>query len=213
MKIRKSNIVPYVTIGIAAIYLVSVFSAAMGMAVTGSSVVAAVVALELSTILSTPAMLLLFMVIPIEAHDSRRIAKKMSVIFMACCMVLTSMVHFVQLSTTLPLIKEGISVPTYLQVGYWPSVPMAVDYLAWGFFAGSAFLCSSLAVGKSMKMLKYTLLSCGILCYAGLLGTVLVNENCWYIAPMGYGSGIVVVCIELIFINRRNLKNIQGDLV
>ena len=27
-------------------------------------------------------------------------------------------------------------VPFYYQIGQWPSVEMAIDYLAWGFFMG-----------------------------------------------------------------------------
>lgn len=201
---NKKNIVPYVTIGMLLVYMLSVAASVLGLMVTGSSFTAAVIALELATALSTPAILLLFMVMP-SGISSNMIAKKLSVIFMACCMLLTTMVHFIQLSITTPMIISGIQVPTYLQVGYWPSVSMAVDYLAWGFFMGSAFLSSSFSIelGKRVsKALKYTLLVCAILCYTGLLGVLFINENCWYIAPMGYGLGLLIVCLEIIHINK-----------
>lgn len=42
-----------------------------------------------------------------------------------------------------PLINEGVDVPSYFQIGQWPSVEMAIDYLAWGFFLGMAFICAA----------------------------------------------------------------------
>lgn len=202
---NKKNIVPYVTISMLLVYIFSVAASVLGLMATGSSFTPAVIALELATALSTPAILLLFMVMPSGGANENKFAKKLSVISMSCCMLLTTMVHFVQLSITTPMITNGVQVPTYLQVGYWPSVSMAVDYLAWGFFMGSAFLSSFFSIGlgkKGCKALKCTLLVCSILCYTGLLGVLFINENCWYIAPMGYGVGLLIVCLEMIYINK-----------
>lgn len=72
---------------------------------------------------------------------------------------------------------------------------MAIDYLAWGFFMGFAFLCIGIAIknrDKTERIIKITLLICGILCLIGFFGTVFVNENIWYIAPMGYGLGTMI---------------------
>lgn len=77
---------------------------------------------------------------------------------------------------------------------------MAIDYLAWGFFAGLAFICVGLS-GKSndnsKKNMKLNALLCGILCLIGFFGTVFINENIWYIAPIGYGIGTMIICIQL----------------
>lgn len=95
---------------------------------------------------------------------------------------------------------HGVEVPAYFQIGFWPSVEMAIDYLAWGFFMGFAFLCIGIAIknrDKTERIIKTTLLICGILCLIGFFGTVFVNENIWYIAPMGYGLGTMIICIQM----------------
>lgn len=59
------------------------------------------------------------------------------------------------------LSAKGNLVPVYFQIGFWPSVEMAIDYLAWGFFTGHAFWCVGLS-GKSndKKPERYPFYSC-----------------------------------------------------
>ncbi len=197
----KRSIVGYIGSFVCLVY----FIVTIGFILTKESTF--LIGMEIVTILSTPIFLVIFIVIPIGNSTEKRIGKDLSLIFMSCCMILTSVAHFVNLTVTNPLIKSGVVVPTYLQIGQWPSVEMAVDYLAWGFFMGMAFLSSSLAVSKEnrrLKTLKNTLSISGLLCLAGILGVVLINENCWYIAPIGYGIGTLIVCIELIMLERKS---------
>ena len=142
------------------------------------------------------------MTMPTEDEGEKRIAKTLSVIFMSCCMILTAAAHFTNLAFIMPLMNSGVNIPIYLQIGQWPSALMVIDYLGWGFFMGASFSTSSYAVSKKNHALKDTLFVCGVLCLIGLVGTVLIHSNCWYIAPFGYGIGTVVVCIELIILNR-----------
>lgn len=37
-----------------------------------------------------------------------------------------------------------------------------------------------------------------IFCMIGFLGTVFINENIWYAAPIGYGFGTIAICIQMI---------------
>ena len=48
---------------------------------------------------------------------------------MACGVTLTSVAHIVNITVTRRLISNGINVPDYFRIGYFPSVEMAVDYL------------------------------------------------------------------------------------
>jgi cyanate permease len=101
--------------------------------------------------------------------------------------------------------REGIEVPLYFQIGQWPSVEMAVDYLAWGFFMGLAFICLSrplISTDKEVRGLRTVSLINGILCIAGFIGALFINENIWYLAPMGYGIGIVILCVMAIRIEK-----------
>lgn len=196
----KYNKVPYIGLFACLCYFVTT----IGLILTGTTVF--IVLMELATVLSTPVLLVIFMCMPTENKHHKEIAKKLSSIFMSSCMILTSVAHFMNLAFIMPLMKEGFVIPTYLQIGQWPSALMTVDYLGWGFFMGAAFLSSSYAVDKNNAAIKYTLFICGVLCLIGLIGTVLINANCWYIAPMGYGIGNAIICIELIAYNKSKIK-------
>ena len=32
-------------------------------------------------------------------------------------------------------------------------------------------------------------------CLIGFVGALFINENIWYLAPMGYGFGLLILCI------------------
>ncbi|MCQ5251737.1 hypothetical protein NE683_00720 [Bariatricus massiliensis] len=120
--------------------------------------------------------------------------------FMTCTCALTGATHIVNITVTRALISEGVDIPTYFQIGFWPSVEMAIDYLAWGFFTGLAFLCIGITITNKDKVecnIKTTLLISGIFCLFGFFGTVFINENIWYFAPMGYGVGTIIICIQM----------------
>lgn len=185
------------------------FITTLGLILIGNT--AFIVLMELSTILSAPVLLMIFIAMPTAPERNQTAAKTLSVIFMACCMVLTSAVHFLNIAFIMPLQNAGTEIPLYFQIGRWPSALMAVDYLGWGFFMGLAFLASSFAVAKEHKPLKITLSVCGILCLLGLVGTVGINENCWYIAPCGYGIGSAVICVQLILINKAGARKSAGE--
>lgn len=101
--------------------------------------------------------------------------------------------------------SEGIDVPLYYQIGQWPSVEMAIDYLAWGFFMGLAFLCISIAKSnrEETKGMQIIALIDGILCLVGFAGALCINENMWYVAPMGYGLGLLVLCAMRLRVKER----------
>ncbi len=162
-------------------------------------------ALELITMVSGIFMIMLVSAIPDSNLELLKKNKLLAIIFSSACMILTNAVHMVNLSVTENLLDQGIAIPDYLLIGKWPSVEMAIDYLAWGLFMGLAFLFSSIAIENEEKfrILKITLCVCGSLCFLGFFGTILINPNLWYIAPMGYGLGTLVICFELLIINKR----------
>jgi hypothetical protein len=161
-------------------------------------------AFEIVTMISGVFMLLLILVLPSSTTELTKPYRIVAVAFATGCMILTNLAHFVNLAVTEKLLRSGIDVPDYFQIGKQPSIEMSIDYLAWGMFMGLAFLASFMYIPKanSYKNLKYTLLICGILCVLGFLG-VMINENLWYLAPLGYGVGLVVICIELLIIEKK----------
>lgn len=160
---------------------------------------AALTTWELMTCLSAPIELLVLSELS-NLVNATAIYKNAMLVFMACACALTSVAHIVNITVTRRLISEGINVPEYFRIGFWPSVEMAIDYLAWGFFVGLAFLCIGFATNSKDKqklMIKVTVLVCGMLCLSGFFGAIFINENLWYVAPMGYGLGSMIICIQM----------------
>jgi hypothetical protein len=135
-------------------------------------------------------------VLPFSKDENNKIA---AILFAAILGIFTNIAHTLNL-VSIQNIKNGINIPAYLQIGRAMSYVTAIDYLGWGIFLGLAFLFSSLGMEnkKELKSLKVTLLVCSCLCIIGFLGWLIINENLWYIASMGYGIGTVVICIELL---------------
>lgn len=154
---KQRFIIAYMGIFLSILYLIVVAA----FIVTSSPIF--LTGMEIVTIISAPAILLLIESILIDAPLGKKLWRQSALLFMSCCMVLTVAAHFVNLTVTRPLINKGIEVPEYLQIGQWPSVEMAIDYLAWGFFMGLAFICTSLAISNEyhLKKLKVTILCVG----------------------------------------------------
>ncbi|MDF2589818.1 MAG: hypothetical protein K0S41_3659 [Anaerocolumna sp.] len=153
------------------------------------------ITMEISTIIGGVYMVPFITVLPYEKDKIN--LKIWSLIATSSCMILTCIAHIVNLTVTNSLLASGVNVPDYFQIGKWPSVETIVDYTAWGFFLGLGFVLSAFAIGKN-KHLKITVLICGLLCLLGYFSAIIFNPNLWYIAPMGYGIGCVVICIILI---------------
>ena len=157
-----------------------------------------VTAMEVVTLLAGLYMVLFTACLPFS--ENKKMFKYLALIAASSCTLLTSLAHTVSLAVTTPLINSGIDVPEYLQIGKWPSVEMAVDYLGWGLFMGLSFILSSCALDKNRenRLLDISLKLCGLLCLIGFLGAVIVNENLWYAAPLGYGIGTAVICGQML---------------
>jgi hypothetical protein len=131
--------------------------------------------------------------------------KIMAIVFVSVLMIITNIAHSINL-TSIQNIKKGINIPDYFQIGKPSSFITSIEYLGWGIFLGLAFLFFSLGITnkQELKSLKITLFICSCLCIIGFFGWLIVNENMWYIASMGYGIGTVIICIELLLYEKGN---------
>jgi hypothetical protein len=194
----NKKIIAYTGIVICTVFFLITFI----LALTGSK--GWLTAFEIITLISGVFMLLLILVLPSSTNELGKTYRTASIAFVTGTMILTNVAHFINLTVTEQLLRLGIDIPDYLQIGKSYSMEMALDYLAWGMFMGLAFLAAFLYIPKekAYKNLRYTLLACGSLCILGFLGSVL-NENLWYLAPLGYGVGTIVICIELLMLKNQ----------
>lgn len=160
--------------------------------------------MEVLTIISAIFIPFLMIAIVADALSEKSSWKHLTYIFTVCCLLLTVSAHFINLSVTNALIQNGVNVPTYFQIGQWPSIEMAADYLAWGLFLGLAFISAATAISNIIKLrkLQKTIFVCGILCLIGFTGPVVNSQNIWFIAVAGYTLGIILISIEIIRLNR-----------
>jgi hypothetical protein len=151
---------------------------------------------DIVTMFSGIYFIFLVIVLPFSKDENNKIA---AILFVTILGIFTNIAHTVNL-VSIQNIKNGIDIPVYLQIGRAMSYVTAIDYLGWGIFLGLAFLFSSLGMEnkKELKSLKIILLICSCLCIIGFFGWLMINENLWYIASLGYGIGTVVICIELL---------------
>lgn len=160
-------------------------------------------AFEIITMIAGVVMVFLVTILPFSQEMKNNNYKTIAIVFVTACMILTNAAHIVNLTVTETLLRKGTSVPEYLQIGMWPSVEMVIDYLGWGLFMGLAFIFSAFGLEKEnkIKSIKIILNISGILCLLGFFGVLLINENLWYIAPLGYGIGTLILCIKLLHID------------
>jgi hypothetical protein len=146
-----------------------------------------------------------FLIIVLPFSNDRK--KIPAIIFAAALMIITNITHTINL-TSIQNIKNGINVPDYLQIGKPLSFVTSIEYLGWGIFLGLAFLFSSSGVEdkQELKPLKITLFICSCLCIIGFFGWLIINENLWYAASIGYGIGAVIICIELLLMGKNKAE-------
>lgn len=81
----------------------------------------------------------------------------------------------------------------------WPSRMYAAELLAWDVFLGLALVCaSSVFEGHGPeRAIRRTLLGCGILCLAGIVGPAIGNMRLQLIGVVGYAGLLPVVSLLL----------------
>ena len=133
---------------------------------------------ELMTVAGAVIMLIVLIVIA-EDRKIQQIHHKLMTIALSGTVFLTSIAHFTSIGVIRKLESQGVAVPDYFKIGASPSIEMTVDYIAWGFFMGLAFI--ALFLGIKDKAMKIISAACGILCLCGFIGSF-ISDSLWYIA-------------------------------
>lgn len=143
--------------------------------------------MELLILLSAPFMVTVMIAIHLLAPPSRRAFSLASVVFMGLAAVVTCSVHFTVLSVShLPAIADLPWTSSLLSFT-WPSVPYALDIVAWDFFFPLSVLMAAPVFGgtRLANAIRGLLLVSGVLSLVGLLGPW-VNMDIRSVGIVGY---------------------------
>ena len=149
---------------------------------------------ELMTVAGAAVMLVSLSLIS-DAYGISPLYRRFLTISLSGTLIITSSAHFTSIGVVRPLAERGEAIPEYFKIGTFPSIEMTLDYTAWGFFMGAAFII--MFMGIKDKGLRIISLVCGLLCLIGFTGSFF-NENLWYAAPFGYGFGFIAMCIYVL---------------
>lgn len=149
---------------------------------------------EIMTVVGAIIMLIVLTALS-EKTAIKSVCRTFMLISLSGTVFITAAAHFTSIGVVRPLVSQGKNIPEYFRIGFSPSLEMTLDYVAWGFFMGLAFL--ALFFGVKDKPLKIISVICGILCLSGFIGSFF-SENLWYFAPLGYGFGFLIMCIYIL---------------
>ena len=149
---------------------------------------------ESMTVIGAIVMLIAFLVIADE-FKIKPLLRRLMTISLSGTVFLTSVAHCTSIGVIRKLESQGTTVPDYFKIGAFPSIEMTIDYVAWGFFMGAAFI--TLFLGIKDKAIRIFSVTCGILCLCGFIGSFF-SDSLWYIAPLGYGIGFLIMCIFIL---------------
>jgi hypothetical protein len=159
--------------------------------------------MEVLILLSAPFMVTLSVCIHLLAPAARRPFSLASLVFMGMAAVVTCSVHLTILTLShQPAIANLPWTPSLLSFT-WPSVPYALDILAWDFFFPLSVLLAAIVFGGSRltNAIRVLLFVSGLVSLVGLFGPALGNMDIRSIGIVGYAVvfPIAVVLMARLF--------------
>jgi hypothetical protein len=133
--------------------------------------------------------------------EERKLFSQASFALIVIFATLTSINRYVGLTVVRQSLSTGNTNGLQWFLPYsWPSVMLAIEFLAWGFFFGLACLCLApvFMKGKLERAIFWTLIATGILSLISLLGQV-IGADALSFSPytfagvLGWGPGLTVV--------------------
>jgi hypothetical protein len=165
--------------------------------------------LELLILLSALALVTLMVAVHGYAPPARKTWALAALAFMIIFALLTSSIHFVQLTVLRQLQSAKLPVPDVLQFYPWPSTALALDLLAWDLFLGLSLLFAALVFsgGGLQTAVRASLLLGGTLCVAGVLGPGFGQMQLHYLAIFGYAVTLPIACGLLAILFRKEQES------
>ena len=147
-------------------------------------------AMEILILLMTPLIVALMVAVHAWAPARAKVFSLLAVVFASLLAALTCSLHFVILTLTRQAAFAGFAGRPLLLSFEWPSVPYALDILAWDVFFGLSLLCAAPAFrdGRLATSIRRLLVASGVLALAGLSGVITGNMQLRSLGIVGYAG-------------------------
>lgn len=153
--------------------------------------------------LSAPFMVAVMVAVHAWAPAARKAFSLLALVFMAMAAAVTCGVHLTIMVISHQHEIANLPWTSSLLTFQWPSVPYALDILAWDFFFPISVLLAAAAFGgtRLTSSIRVLLLVSGVLSFVGLLGPAVGNMNIRSIGIVGYAAvfPIAVVLLARLF--------------
>jgi hypothetical protein len=181
-------------VGVAYIVTLSVGMAEAGF--TRPIVGTILLVMEVLTLLSAPFAVITMAAVHARTTAEYKVHSLIALIFMALMAATTMSVHFVQLTALRQMGSAGI---------VWPSVPYALELLAWDVFLGVSLLFAAPVFrGSRLDMsVRVGMFAVGFLCLTGAAGPALGDMRFQFISVAGYAVVMPFVFLLLALLLRR----------
>jgi hypothetical protein len=155
--------------------------------------------LEILILLLMPLMVTLMVAAHAWARAEAKALSLVALVFMCLLAGLTCSLHFVILAVSRQAAFAGLAwMPLFLSFE-WPSIPYALDILAWDvFFALSVLFAAPVFIGSLLATaIRVLLVASGVLALAGLSGVIFDDMQLRNIGILGYAGVFPVVALLL----------------
>ena len=161
--------------------------------------------LEILIILSAPLMVAVMVSVHAWTPPETKAYSLAALVFMSLLAGVTCGVHFVILTVGRQIGSAGLPWLPLLFSFTWPSVPYALDILAWDLFFGLSMLFAAPVFGgdRLLASIRILMIVSGVLALAGISGAVVGDMQLRMIGVVGYAGLFPVVALLLAIVFRR----------
>jgi hypothetical protein len=172
------------------IYAIAVAFGMYTVGLTGPIVDPILAIMEILTLVAASLLVILMSTIHCKSLAEYRVFSSIALAFAVLVAGLTGAVHFIGLTALRQIGTEGI---------VWPSAIYAVELLAWDVFLGLSLLFAAPVFrGAGLnRNIRTGLIVTGVLCLTGTLGPATGDMRLQFIAVLGYGVFLPVVCLMI----------------
>jgi hypothetical protein len=153
--------------------------------------------MEVLTLLSAPLLVITMGAVHSRTSSDCKVYSLIALIFMALMAGLTMSVHFVELTALRQMGSAGF---------VWPSIPYALELLAWDILLGLSLLFAAFALAGSglEAFVRSGMFLVSFLCLAGVSGPTLADMRFQFIAVLGYAVVLPIVFLLLAILFRKS---------